>query len=1192
MSSWKCLSIPLVLVLALAWAGSSGAAVVPMDLGQLVEGSEAVLHGRVLSLTPHWDEGKTRISTTVSVQPIDYMKGDLGGGPIQFEMPGGAVGNVSLAVSDVPEFEVGEEVVLFLRSEYFRVVGWNQGKLTVKDGIVGGTGMSLERFATRVAELAGMPSGQGVTGEDGTVVREAQFSLPPGAVGDNSAPPQLRRPEAETSPGTDVTIMTQTFEGTFPSTGWTLIDQNGTGHQWGKETYRVHGGSYSMWECAAGANALPSGSDYPNGMRTWALYGPFDLSDASAAQLTFWRSVQTADANDYVFWGSSGDGSSYSGYISYLGSGAWTSTTYDLAANLGDNSVWIAFMFESDASGVSKGAFIDDVALVKTLATGTPATINSITPNTGPSGAHFSVTIDGTGFGTAGGGSTVRFVRNPATADYVYADVITSWTDTQIVCEVPERASSGNVNVVIAGNPGVGKPFTVTYGASSTWWQTGEPMGEDIAVNPNCADETAEATLGAVVSGLQEWNAAGGATFSFSYGGPTSATGYSYNSANEVCWGSTGGSLATTYSWFNSSTGAMLENDTVFDDVWAWSASGLPSRYDIQSVMTHELGHWLRLFDLYGTADAGKTMYGYISVGQTGPSTLETEDKDGIQYLYGSETVNITTRSLPDAQLAAPYSEYLAAVGGATPYTFAFRSGPALPPGLSIGTDGDVHGTPTSEGLFFFNVRVTDNDLAKDSQIIPLEVVGGEPVCGVAPTELDFGSLAIGESASLSFTISNTGGGTLDGSVSESCADFSITSGAGVYSIPPGGSREVTVKFQPMSAGTQACTIETGTDLCTDVSCVGVGTGALPNTQGKWALHYAGPHNSKANTCAFEATQCTDIVVDAPSGVGRYDIYVIAADVDGIAGTRYGLECEGPFYFYGWTKCCNLEIPTAGWPGCGEANAQTWSTEQPGPHVTVGILDLYVYPGGVSLSTCPDQRVGFAEWCDATQPSPICVKRTRADVFGKIGFGVPGYNPCSIVPVELAGFEAEGTEEGIVLRWSSAEGADFGRFFVHRSVAARDGEYVIVNDDPVESGDGVDRRYSYLDADVIPGTLYYYKLEAVRRGGGSAFFGPYAVKAYEGRAAYWVSQNVPNPLSRGGATTINYSVAAAGVVSIRILDAAGRLVRTISERASAGANSVTWDGRGADGRRVPSGVYFYEIKAGSFSAERKMLVVD
>ena len=62
---------------------------------------------------------------------------------------------------------------------------------------------------------------------------------------------------------------------------------------------------------------------------------------------------------------------------------------------------------------------------------------------------------------------------------------------------------------------------------------------------------------------------------------------------------------------------------------------------------------------------------------------------------------------------------------------------------------------------------------------------------------------------------------------------------------------------------------------------------AADNSNGKFALHYAGPHSSKTNTCDFTATACGDIVVNGGNGDAAYDIYVIATNVGAIAGIRY-----------------------------------------------------------------------------------------------------------------------------------------------------------------------------------------------------------------------------------------------------------------------------------------------------------------
>lgn len=227
------------------------------------------------------------------------------------------------------------------------------------------------------------------------------------------------------------------------------------------------------------------------------------------------------------------------------------------------------------------------------------------------------------------------------------------------------------------------------------------------------------------------------------------------------------------------------------------------------------------------------------------------------------------------------------------------------------------------------------------------------------------------------------------------------------------------------------------------------------------------------------------------------------------------------------------------------------------------------------------------------------------DVYGVFKLVVTGAGGCrdssevtlgcddSLIPVELAGFEATASEAGILLRWSATELSDARAFNVHRTQSAADGDYVRLNAQPIAPDDSGRRSYSYLDRSVIPGTLYFYKLEAIEPGEpGGTFFGPYAIVASGPPPEYMLWQNVPNPFSRDAGTTIRYSVPGAARVRIRILDAAGRQVRSMEQDAKPGKNSVFWDGTDGNGRPVASGVYFYEMDAGGFSAERKMVLVD
>lgn len=93
-----------------------------------------------------------------------------------------------------------------------------------------------------------------------------------------------------------------------------------------------------------------------------------------------------------------------------------------------------------------------------------------------------------------------------------------------------------------------------------------------------------------------------------------------------------------------------------------------------------------------------------------------------------------------------------------------------------------------------------------------------------------------------------------------------------------------------------------------------------------------------------------------------------------------------------------------------------------------------------------------------------------------------------------------------------------------------------------------------------------------------------------GPADFALQQNYPNPFNP--ATRIEFSLPARMRVSLKIYNSAGQLVRVLLERAlGAGAYRVSWDGTGASGRRVASGVYFYKLRAGDRVQSRPMLLI-
>ena len=88
--------------------------------------------------------------------------------------------------------------------------------------------------------------------------------------------------------------------------------------------------------------------------------------------------------------------------------------------------------------------------------------------------------------------------------------------------------------------------------------------------------------------------------------------------------------------------------------------------------------------------------------------------------------------------------------------------------------------------------------------------------------------------------------------------------------------------------------------------------------------------------------------------------------------------------------------------------------------------------------------------------------------------------------------------------------------------------------------------------------------------------------------------NYPNPFNPE--TWIPYQLAEDSVVALAIYDSSGRMVRRLNlGHRLAGyyadrGNAAYWDGCNGYGEQVASGVYFYRLSAGAYSATRKMLI--
>jgi hypothetical protein len=125
-----------------------------------------------------------------------------------------------------------------------------------------------------------------------------------------------------------------------------------------------------------------------------------------------------------------------------------------------------------------------------------------------------------------------------------------------------------------------------------------------------------------------------------------------------------------------------------------------------------------------------------------------------------------------------------------------------LPGGLGSVT---VRFSPTTVGLQSSGLTIASNDPAAATVSIPLQGVGVTPHIEVTPTPLDFGSVAVGQSATRELTVRNTGTAELSVTSSPSTtAPFSVVPPTGPFTVAPNTEQLVTVRFSPTTVGGQS----------------------------------------------------------------------------------------------------------------------------------------------------------------------------------------------------------------------------------------------------------------------------------------------------------------------------------------------------------------------------------------------------
>jgi hypothetical protein len=202
-------------------------------------------------------------------------------------------------------------------------------------------------------------------------------------------------------------------------------------------------------------------------------------------------------------------------------------------------------------------------------------------------------------------------------------------------------------------------------------------------------------------------------------------------------------------------------------------------------------------------------------------------------------------------------------------------------------------------------------------------------------------------------------------------------------------------------------------------------------------------------------------------------------------------------------------------------------------------------------------------------------------------------SPDQSLPVQMTAIEAAAdAKTGIVVTWITESEVNSAGFYVWRS-ESENGDYQRLSTALI-SGHGSSSSkngYRFSDPTAVSGKIYWYKIESVSTDGSSEFHGPISARvAARAPDAFALSQNYPNPFNP--LTAAGYELPEDSKVVIRIFTMLGKEVKIlVDRREQAGKYSVSWDGTDGQGLLVPSGIYFMQMQAGTFSFVRKMTFI-
>ena len=207
----------------------------------------------------------------------------------------------------------------------------------------------------------------------------------------------------------------------------------------------------------------------------------------------------------------------------------------------------------------------------------------------------------------------------------------------------------------------------------------------------------------------------------------------------------------------------------------------------------------------------------------------------------------------------------------------------------------------------------------------------------------------------------------------------------------------------------------------------------------------------------------------------------------------------------------------------------------------------------------------------------------------------------NIIPVEMLSFTSELSGNDVKLFWSTVTETNNQGFEMERSQMSKVKGLIDWERIGFVEGRGTTtevHNYSFIDESLEPGN-YNYRLKQIDFNGTFEYSNIIDV-IVDAPIKFSLEQNFPNPFNP--TTKIKFSIPSVTLrqaqsditVTLKVFDVLGNEVATlVDEYKPAGTYNVEFNTASHSGevRNLPSGVYFYQLKAGIFIETKKMLLL-